>query len=342
MGARAETAMSSLRSFYRHLHEPRSGGVRPLAVTLGEILVDQIDGLSRAGGAPFNVARHVGALGMEAAVIGRIGSRDPDANAIIRSLRHFGVREDGLQRDAELPTGRADVAGPPGEERYRIASPAAWDALELVQARAALARLRPHILYFGTLAMRTPTARQTVLTLLDETPATRLLDLNLRPGQDNRPLAREALARAEWLKVNADELTQLLLWFVPRTDALAERGSRELRRGVAELARQFAIDRIVVTYGADGYDAYGAQGRLDLPGIAPPPVVVADAVGAGDAFCGAWIAMALAGMPLSRLLPLANRYAAASCAEPGPVPDDDEFFGAWRWVMGLPRPSKVA
>lgn len=334
--------VSSVRAFRSSVRRPSMATHRACAVTLGEILVDRIGGISRAGGAPFNVARHVSALGMEAAVIGRIGSNDPQAQSITRSLRHFGLREDGLQRDATLPTGTAEVAGPPGQERYRIAAPAAWDALDLAQARAALARLRPRIIHFGTLVMRTPQACRTVLSLLDETSATRLLDLNLRPGQDNRPLAREALARAEWLKVNAEELTQLLLWFVPQADALATRGSRELRRGVAELARQFAIDRIVVTYGAQGYDAYGPRGRLDLPGVPPPPVVVADAVGAGDAFCGAWMAMALAGMPLSRILPLANRYAAASCAEPGAVPEDDEFFVAWRWVLGMPRPSLAA
>jgi fructokinase len=334
--------VSTIRAFHRRLHQLCTAGQRPCAVTLGEILVDQIAGVQRAGGAPFNVARHIRALGMQATVIGRIGRADPAARCVTDSLRHFGLREDGLQRDATLPTGTADVAGPPGDERYRIAAPAAWDALDLAQAREAMARLQPCMLHFGTLAMRTPAGRRTVLALLDETSAIRLLDLNLRPGQDNKPLALEALNRAEWLKVNADELVQLLLWFVPQVDAMAPRASRELRRGVAQLARRFAIDRIVVTYGPQGYDAYGPRGRFDLPGEAPPSVTLADAVGAGDAFCGAWMAMTMAGMPLSRILPLANRYAAASCAEPGAVSEDDEFFASWRWLLGMPTPLLVA
>ncbi|PTT75573.1 hypothetical protein DBR42_28650, partial [Pelomonas sp. HMWF004] len=139
----------------------------------------------------------------------------------------------------------------------------------------------------------------------------RLLDLNLRPGTDTAGGAAESLMLADWVKVNDEELARLADWFDARH---ADEPAR-----VAALMARFALQRLVLTCGAEGWRFYGPGGALlsQGPGVAQPALV--DTVGAGDAFT----AMLLAGLALQRELPatlaLANRYAAFICGVRGPL-----------------------
>ena len=164
-------------------------------VALGETLVDHIGWRWLPGGAPFNVARHVAGLGMRVLPVGRVGADDASSAHIVAELRRFGSSEAGLQRDPALPTGRAHVAGPNRAERYRIEAPAAWDALDFDAAQRVMDCHAPDIVYFGTLSQRCPVARDAIRQLLDRTAAVRVLDINLRPGQDNRDRLAVAASR---------------------------------------------------------------------------------------------------------------------------------------------------
>lgn len=320
---------------------PGAGRRAPAVAVFGEALVDRMGPHRRAGGAPFNLARSLAALAVPTTFISRIGE-DTDGALLRAEARRFGLDEAGLQRDPRRPTGVAEILPRDDDHGFRIRPGAAWEVIAEEPALEILCRRPAAAIVYGTLAQRGTVTRRTWQRLLQQAHALRLVDINLRPGHDNRGLAHEALMSADWAKVNEEELGHLIVWFVPTADPAAPHGSAERVRAVAALARRFALARVIVTRGAGGYACHDAQGRVLAEGPGVPVAHLADTVGAGDAFCAALLALVLVGESWPRALHQANRYAAAVCAEPGAVPDDDEFFVAWRWTLGLGSPWRCA
>jgi fructokinase len=321
-------------------HAAGAAALRRVLV-IGEALVDRFADGPVVGGAPFNVARSLAAFGVPTTMVTRIGRDDDDGARVLASALRFGLHDAAIQRDPSRPTGAVTVTERHGEHRFRIHGDAAWDHLGLDEAQAALRGAAPHIVYFGTLAQRHTTSAHTVRALLDRSVALRFLDLNLRAGQDNRELAAASLARADWVKVNDDELRCLLVWFVPEADAAAADDGPAMRAGIRLLMQRFALVRLIVTRGERGYAAYGARARRIAQGPAWPAPRVVDSVGAGDAFSAACLAQCAAGRPLAASLDPAGRYAAAICGERGALPEDPAFFQSWRRVLGLPAAQRA-
>ena len=304
-------------------------------LVLGEALVDRFADGPVVGGAPFNVARSLAAFGVPTTMVTRIGRQDDDGVRVLDSALRFGLHDGAIQRDDVRPTGVVTVVERDGQHRFHIHDDAAWDHLDLDEALRALAWSSPRIVYFGTLAQRRPTAARAIRALLDRTPALRYLDLNLRAGQDNRDLAAQSLQRADWVKVNDDELRTLLVWFAPALDAATDDDSPTMREGVRLLMGRFALSRLIVTRGDRGYAAYDARARRIAHGAACPVDRVVDTVGAGDAFSAACLALLSAGRPIRSSLEAGNRFAAAICGQRGALPEDASFFQAWRSALGL-------
>ena len=323
----------------------------PTLLVIGEALVDNFRDGPVAGGAPFNVARSAAAFGVPTTLVSRIGLGDAAGELVVASAQRFGLDGPGLQRDAHHATGVVSVvehavhapdveaaiaeSAPVTGHRFEIASDAAWDYLDRDAAVACATAARPAFVVFGTLGQRSPASRTAIRAVLNATPALRYLDLNLRDGPDNRSLAQESVTLADWLKVNEDELALLLGWFVSSTAAAAPVGSAEHHAAVAALMAHFALDRVVLTLGAQGYASWGPGGIQDARGASPAPARLVDTVGAGDAFSAALLALQILGRPLPVALALAARYASAICAERGPIPTQDSFFAHWRQEFGL-------
>ncbi len=295
-------------------------------VVLGEALVDEFHDGPVAGGAPFNVARSIAGLGASALFISRIGADDNNGQLVMDSARRYGLGEVGLQRDARRATGRVSVHEEAGGHRFEIHGDAAWDHIDGDAAHRQLADAGSTLIYFGSLAQRHPTSRAAVRALVKRFAGTRLLDLNLRPGDDARLLAAESLMLADWVKLNAEELAQLAAWF--DIDRVSDDAGR-----IAALMARFALQRVVLTCGASGWRFYGPGGELLVqgPGVAQPRVI--DTVGAGDAFT----ALLLTGLALNRdlnaTLALANRYASFICGVRGPLPADPLALQPWRTAL---------
>ncbi|MFN3302724.1 MAG: PfkB family carbohydrate kinase [Roseateles sp.] len=304
---------------------------RTLAV-LGEALVDEFHDGPVPGGAPFNVARSLAALGVPALFISRIGADDANGHMVRASARRYGLGEQGLQRDTRHATGRVSVHEQPGgAHRFEIHGDAAWDHLDAAPALALLADARPAVLYFGSLAQRHADSRAAIRALVKGFAGLRLLDLNLRPGTDTPLLAAESLMLADWVKVNDEELARLADWF---TDGAADEAAQ-----VAALMARFALQRLMLTCGAEGWRFYGPGGALLARGPGEPQPRLVDTVGAGDAFT----ALLLAGLALDRdlaaTLALANRYAAFICGLRGPLPADPQALTPWRNALQALPPS---
>jgi fructokinase len=292
-------------------------------VVLGEALVDVFDGTDVPGGAPFNVARNLAALGAPPLMVTRVGM-DPRGRRLVDGLRVLDMPLDGVQYDADRPTGAVDVTLRDGQPSFAIADDAAWDHLDTALAADATRRAQPRIACFGTLAQRTPASRAAIRACLAATDALRVLDLNLRGQAGERECAAESLLLADVVKVNEDELAQLLRWFAGDGSAAmptgGESGDALDRARTSTLLRAFDLQRLVVTRGALGWACMSRDGQV-LEGGAPP-VAVVDTVGAGDAFTAVLLLGEVRGWATAATLAHAARFAATACTlrgafEPG-------------------------
>ena len=299
-----------------------------LVAVIGEALVDEFHDGKVAGGAPFNVARSLAALGAPTLFISRIADDDANGRLVLASAHAYGLSSAGLQRDAARATGRVSVHEVLGAgHTFEIHGDAAWDHIDTTAALHALREHPAQFAYFGTLAQRSPTSRAALRAAMKSFTGTRLLDLNLRDGPDTRLLAAESLMLADWLKVNDDELVQLTEWF----DATP--GDE-----VASLMARFALQRIVITRGPLGWLLYGEGGRLLAEGPGTPQPNMVDTVGAGDSFTALLLAGLSLGRDLQATLALANQYASFICGLRGPLPADALATTPWRNALhSLPR-----
>jgi fructokinase len=307
---------------------------RPVLV-IGEALVDEFpDGSRVAGGAPFNQARWLAALGVPVHFVTRIGQDDDGAACVMTSARRWGLREAGVQRDATRSTGRVVVTLGEAGPSYRIEPDSAWDHVDAAAARSLVIAEPPSVVVFGSLALRSAATREAVHAVLGASDALRFADLNLRDTPDLKALVATALTLANWVKVNDEELDRLLAWFVCDGPPPPEGPVR--RQALAELAARFDVQRWVVTCAERGWFTLDADGRRDASGPAPPVPRMVDTVGAGDAFGAVVVAGYALQWPLARALESAAQLAAAVCGVRGALPDDAGFIEDWRRQLGLP------
>ena len=290
---------------------------------LGEALVDVLPDAEVAGGAPYNVARNLAALGADPLLVTRIGA-DAAGLGIEQGLRRLGMRIGGVQCDDARRTGRVQVRLTDGEARFEIGRDAAWDHIDADAATRAVAAFAPSLVYFGTLAQRSPASREAIRAVASIAVARRMVDLNLRGIDDECDVAAASLEIADVVKANDKELDALLEWFV--APSVRERG---LDASVPALLRQFGIERLVVTRGANGWACFGRNGEL-LRGRPGPAIVVRDTVGAGDAFSAVMLLGEARAWPLATTLARAAMFAGQVCTLRGAFEAASPIYAAAR------------
>jgi len=303
------------------------------AVVIGEMLVDEFPSGPVMGGAPFNVARHLAAFGHRPLFVSAIGE-DHNGQLLLAELDRYGMSHAGVQRELAHPTGVVEVQmDASGSHRFVIQQDCAWDHIEPAPARAAVARTGGSSwLYAGTLALRSPTSRATQLALMREHKGPRFLDINWREGHVPREVAMGAVALANVLKANEDELAMLCTWYgcAPpqslETEALSI-AARELRTGLG-------LDLLLVTLGERGAMAVDANRVLHVG--AARPVQVVDTVGAGDSFSAVALSGFMHGGELGDILRYACEFASRICEVRGAVPPGldayREWTSDWTWL----------
>ncbi|MFP4229022.1 MAG: carbohydrate kinase family protein [Salinivenus sp.] len=290
---------------------------------IGEILWDALpDGLF-LGGAPFNVAYHLHALGTEVAVASRVGD-DLLGEEALRRLRAYGLATDLIQIDDSRPTGFVRVElDASGEPAYEIVAPAAWDAITLTDALRRRAHRAPALVY-GSLAQRAVPSRQTIQELI-QADALSVFDINLRPPYVDRAVVDRSLRAADVVKCNAEEFERLNTWFDLSDEPTA----------LAGLAAAFGCEAVCVTRGAAGAWLWREGEQCAHPGY---DVTVADTVGAGDAFLAGLLTGLLAGEESEHLLDRANRLGAYVASRDGALPAYS--VGSRSDVADLPLPLR--
>jgi fructokinase len=211
--------------------------------------------------------------------------------------------------------------GADGQPRYTIATPAAWDDIEMSPALLNLAS-RASVVCFGTLAQRDQPSRRSIRAFIDAVnPAcVRVCDLNLRAPYCSSEVIRWCVNHADVLKVSDEELPQVarLLGLPamagengPDTGAVAATAARQL----LDFAPQCCL--VAITLGPHGSLL---ANRTETHRRAGFVIEVVDTVGAGDAFTAGMVHAYLRNGSLEQINEVANLCGGYVASQSGATP----------------------
>ena len=276
-------------------------------VGIGEVLWDVFPTGRKLGGAPANFAYHVSQFGLEGLAVSAVG-RDALGEETLDALDGHGLH---FHMDrVEEPTGTVQVTlDEKGIPQYEIKTGVAWDNIPFTKELAEIAA-RTGAVCFGSLAQRSPVSRETIGWFLDAVPGDclKVFDINLRQQFYTREVLEESMERADILKINEEEILVVASMFG------IHGGAEDICR---ELMKRFRLDIVILTCGAVGSYVFhgGGMSYLDTP-----KVKVADTVGAGDSFTGAFVACILAGRSVEDAHKTAVEVSAYVCTRTGAMP----------------------
>src|ERR1700744_311085 len=175
----------------------------------GEVLWDAFGEEKKAGGAPMNVARHLVQQHMDVAFASRVGT-DASGDELVEFLKQNGLYSSLIQSDSILPTCEVTVQlDEHNQATYIIPQPVSWDNIQPEDALLKTAGDAEAIVY-GSLACRTATTRDTLLSLLNHTSALKVFDVNLRPPHYTKATIDELASYADVVKMNDEEIEILM------------------------------------------------------------------------------------------------------------------------------------
>ena len=275
---------------------------------LGEVLWDMLPGGRKLGGAPSNFAFHAGQFGLDALAVSAVGTDDLGAETL-SERRSKGL--DYIIPRVDFPTGTVGVTlDEDGVPSYSITEGVAWDNIPFtpeIAASAAACRC----VCFGSLAQRSEVSRATIRSYLAAMPADsmKILDINLRGHYYSREVIDSSLQACNILKINDEELAVFgRLFSLPVT---------EVRDRCMTILQRWGLMCVVLTCGVGGSYVFSAD---EMSFFQTPSVMVADTVGAGDSFTGAFAASLLHGLSLADAHRRAVDVSAYVCTQSGAMP----------------------
>lgn len=258
-------------------------------IGIGEALFDVLPEGKKLGGAPANFAYHVSQFGLNSCAVSAIGD-DELGKELEKELNdhHLNYQIDKVA----YPTGTVQVSlDANGIPCYDIKEGAAWDNIPYTPALEELAK-NCTAACFGSLAQRNEVSRNTIYRFLDNMPK------------------EEGI-----LKINDEELiTVSRIFGYPGID---------LENKCWLLLGKYNLKMLILTCGVNGSYVF-TPGEVSF--IETPKVEVADTVGAGDSFTGAFVASILKGKSVREAHELAVKVSAFVCTQNGAIPVlPDEF-----------------
>lgn len=283
---------------------------KPKVFVFGEVLFDCFPtGEQVLGGAPFNVAWHLQALGNQPHFISRVGD-DELGKKILHAMDDWGMDTTTTQLDPVNPTGQVEIKLINNEPHYTITPGCAYDfigASDLGNISAS------GILYHGTLGLRNTVSRDAFRQLANTLELSIFLDVNLRSPWWQKEEVYDWLGQARWAKLNEDELYQLGFT------------STHIKEEMTSLRSQFDLEQLIVTRGEQGALILTSEGKFYHQ--TPEPVEqLVDTVGAGDAFSAIFIHGLLSDWSGPDTLTVAQQFASKVIGLRGATPTDLTFY----------------
>jgi len=292
-------------------HQQAAPHRRPLVI--GEVLFDQFpDGQQILGGAPFNVAWNLQALGSRPMFTSTVGNDDL-ATQVEQRMDQWRMPRNLLQRHDSLPTGRVTVFEEGDGPGYEIAENQAFDHT----GHQPIGEKNTGMIYHGSLAWRSDVSRETICRHRREIDAPVFVDINIREPWFDPAWLPELLLGVSWLKLNRAELAQITGGKISN--------DQELARAIEIIREKYGCQNFFITDGDQGAYSFDTDNQLDF---APAPTVnaIADTVGAGDAFTAFAIHGLLAGWSTQEILRNAVDFAARICTIRGATSQDSELY----------------
>ena len=285
-----------------------------LVVGMGEALWDMLPEGRKLGGAPANFAYHVSQFGLDSRVVSAVGD-DELGNEI---LANFAEKQLECQIEkVAYPTGTVLVTlDEKGVPCYEIKEGVAWDNIPYTPALENLAK-QTRAVCFGSLAQRNTVSRETINRFIDEMPqdenVLKIFDINLRQHFYSKELIEASLKKSNVLKINDEELVVVGEMF-----GFAD---IDFQDKCWILLAKYNLKMLILTCGTEGSYVF-TPGEVSF--LETPQVQVADTVGAGDSFTGAFVAAILNGKTVKDSHRLAVDVSAFVCTQNGAMPELSE------------------
>ena len=277
-------------------------------ICFGEVLWDMLPTGAQPGGAPLNVSVHLKKQGQNPILISKIG-KDENGVKLLSFLNQSGINTNHIQTDNDLPTSQVLVHLDENKNaRFEICEPVAWDNVGITDEMKQIAK-NAELIIFGTLASRNETTRDTLFHIIENTNASLLLDVNLRPPFNRQPIVEVLLQKANMVKLNNDELVEIAAW----NDISGN--ERELIKYISEF---YNCSTVCVTRGENGAVLYTGNTFYEHPGF---KVKATDTVGAGDSFLASLVSLLFQNISPGKALEYACATGAFVASKKGAVPD---------------------
>jgi len=279
-------------------------------VGMGEALFDCLPEGRKLGGAPANFAYHAGQFGLQSVAVSAIGD-DALGHDIVAQLKEKNLP--AVLEVVPFETGTVQVTlNAAGIPEYEIKKGVAWDNIPYTDALRRLAG-ETCAVCFGSLAQRNPVSRQTIKSFLDDMPdddrVLKIFDINLRQHFYSREVLEESFCKCNILKINDEELQVLANMYSWNGISMKDQCWILLAR--------YALKMLILTCGTDGSYVFTPGAVSFQP---TPRVEVADTVGAGDSFTGAFVASIIKGRSVEEAHQRAVNVSAYVCTQNGAMP----------------------
>lgn len=280
-------------------------------LSFGEVLWDVYPDTQYIGGAPFNFAAHIAKHGHQSYLCTSVGT-DTLGKETLACLDKFGILRDCVSECTEKETGRCLVTlDQNGIPSYRLLSHVAYDVIFPPEKP----KTYFDVLYFGTLALRTQTNRDSLQVILNKFQFHDIfVDLNLRAPYYNKDIVSFACSHATILKISDEELPEVLKFL----DISKENDFSVIFENLAE---QYSdLNLVILTCGSKGAYVYCCKTKQEYFCEAEK-VEVISTVGAGDSFSAGFLSRYLEDASMDTCLHHAVKISALVVANQDAVPD---------------------
>ena len=272
---------------------------KPHVIAIGEVVYDIMPDSRKLGGAPADFLHYAVKAGAKGSLISAIGADDL-GREVVAELNKFNIEP--VLAVTPYPTGRVLIfKNSDGRHTAHILENAAWDYIPYTETAEKCVQTADAA-FFGTLALRKPYSRGTVLDLIDAVPerAYKFFDVNLRQDYYDKELIQSLLHKANILKLNSDELKILkpLLKLNGNTEEICEK-----------LKNTYGLEYLILTDASKESRIYGKE----LTVVKNSGVRQAFAYGAGNAFAGTFMTSLLNSATQQEAHDAANQAAIGVC-----------------------------